>query len=248
MTGSNHNTAMKSLLKWFVFLVGSGVLTLLLAIAFIWFSGGNGQASQALATPELILEPGDTRRLFTLDAAQSEARFSIDELLLGEPTTVIGRTQELAGEILIDLESPENSELGAIVVNVGTLRTDNEFRNRALRGQILQANNPDYEVATFVPSALIGLPEQINIGDTVDFQIEGTLFVHGVNQPVVFDAQVTVISNSVIEGYVSATVRYEDFDITIPEAAGVADVSDEVVLELDFVATSTRTGTATVQN
>ncbi|MGB7342086.1 MAG: YceI family protein [Phototrophicaceae bacterium] len=225
---------MKSIVKGVILFVTIGIIVVLLFIAYIWVSGGSGQASAPLVTPELILQPDDSRRVFAIDSTQSEARFLIDEVLLGEPTTVIGRTHEVAGELLIDFESPGNTQLGAIVVNVGTLQTDNELRNRALRGQILQANNPEYEIATFVPVELLNFPDEIQIGNTINFQINGTLNLHGFNQDIVFDVRLTVLSNTQIEGLASASVQYTDFNITIPEAAGVANVSDDVRLEFEF--------------
>lgn len=227
---------MKSIIKGIILLACMGIAAILLFIAYIWVSGGNGQATVPLVTPELILQPDDTRQMFAIDATQSEARFLIDEVLLGEPTTVIGRTQEMAGELLIDFESPGNTQLGAVVINVGTLQTDNELRNRALRGQILQANIPQYEIATFVPMAFLNMPDETQIGEHFNFQINGILNVHGVSQNVIFDVNLTIISRTEIQGSASATVRYTDFNIAIPEAAGVANISDNVVLELEFVA------------
>jgi len=197
-----------------------------------------------MTAPSLELQPGDMRSLFSLESGASEARFIIDEMLLGEPKTVVGMTTEVTGEMLIDLDNPANSVLGMIRINVRTLETDNEFRTRALRGQILQSDRPEYEFATFTPTELVGLPESaaigeafiFQIGEAFIFQVVGSLNVHGVSRDVIFDASVTSISSSQIEGTASAVVLYRDFELNIPEAPGVADVSDEVRLEIDFVA------------
>ncbi len=202
--------------------------------AYIWFSGGNGEASATITAPSLELQPGDTRGLFRIDADGSEARFIIDEILLGEPKTVVGTTNEVAGEILIDLENPANSVLGVIRINVRTLETDNEFRNRALRGQILQADRPEYEFATFTPIMLNTLPQTVTVGEPFDFQIVGSLNLHGVSRDVTFDATVTPVSDSQITGTARTVVQYRDFGMSIPEAAGVAGISDDVRLEIDF--------------
>lgn len=207
--------------------------------AYIWLSGGSGEASAAITAPSLELQPGDTRSLFSIESSASEARFIIDEILLGEPKTVIGTTNQVAGDMLIDLNNPANSVLGAIRINVRTLETDNEFRNRALRGQILQADRPEYEFATFTPTELVGLPESVAIGEAFTFQVVGSLTVHGVSREVTFDATVTPINESVIEGTANALVSYRDFGMGIPEASGVAGISDYVRLEIDFSAQTT---------
>jgi polyisoprenoid-binding protein YceI len=119
---------------------------------------------------------------------------------------------------------------------VRTLQTDNEFRNRALRGQILQSDRTEYEFATFTTVALVGLPEAVTVGEAFSFQIVGNLNLHSVNRDVIFNAVVTRISPTQVEGTASAIVLYRDFGISIPEAPGVADISDNVRLEIDFLA------------
>jgi polyisoprenoid-binding protein YceI len=203
--------------------------TLAAGAAYIWFSGGSGHASRTTAAPALIVQPGDTRTLFHIGADESQVRFMIDETLLGNPKVVVGSTDEIAGDLLVDFENPANSQIGTVRINVRTLETDNEFRTRALRGQILQADRAEFEFAEFNPIALTGLP------DTV---IRGNLTLHGVTREVTFDATLTVISETRIEGSAFATVLYRDFGMTIPEAPGVANVSDEVRLEIDFAATT----------
>lgn len=216
-----------------------GILILGVLIAgYIWFSGGDGRASERIAAPNLNIQPGDSRALFTIVPEQSEAVFRIDEVLLGNPKTVVGTSDQIAGEMLVDWDKPANSQLGLIRVNVRTLSTDNEFRNRALRGQILEADQDEYEFADFIPIELLQLPSNIAIGDSIEFQIRGNLSVHGVSCEVIFDTTLTIVSELRIEGTAQTTVRYQDFDMTIPEAPGVADISGQVELEINFVATS----------
>jgi polyisoprenoid-binding protein YceI len=223
-------------------LLGIGlVIALLIAaavFAYIWFSGGSGQASVPTAVPIMTIAEGDSRSLFHIVPEESEVRFVIDEVLLGSPKTVIGTTQNLAGDLLIDWENPSNSLLGAVRVNVRTLETDNEFRNRALRGQILHSDRDEYEFAEFIPTALEGLPLTIAVGDTVNFQIVGVLTLRGISKEIRFDASLTASSESRIEGTASAEVAYSDFGLSIPEAPGVANISETLRLEIDFVATS----------
>ncbi len=214
----------------------AAALLLLAGAAYIWFSAGSGQPSSAAAVPALVLQPGDTRTLFHITSDESEVRFLVNETLLGNPKTVVGSTNEVAGELLVDFQNPDNSQLGTIRINVRTLETDNEFRTRALRGQILQADRTEFEFAEFTPTALTGLPDTVTIGESFNFQIIGDLTVHGVTHEVIFDATLMPVSETRLEGSARATVRYQDFGMTIPEASGVANVSSEVQLEIDFAA------------
>jgi polyisoprenoid-binding protein YceI len=173
---------------------------------------------------------------FAIVSAQSEARFNIDEDLFGQRVTVVGRTSEVAGTITVNFASPADSSVGLILVNARNLRTDNEFRNQALRAEILQSGREEYEFIEFLPTEISGLPASITIGEAFSFQISGDLTIRGATQPVTFDATVMPISETEISGSATTTVLYADFGLVIPSARGVSNVADEVILEIDFVA------------
>lgn len=232
-----HTIQSRTLLLSVLGVAGVAVLAIVIGVGYIWFSGGNGKASMPTVAPELVLRPGDTRSLFHIVAEESEVRFHINEMLLGEPKTVIGTTNEVAGDLIVDFDNPANSQLGLIRVNVRTLTTDNEFRNRALRGQILETNHAEFEFAEFLPTELLGLPSTITFNEAFSFQIVGELTVHGETQTVTFDVTFTAITSEQLTGFAQTTVRYADFDISIPDAPGVADITDELQLEIEFVAT-----------
>lgn len=233
----NHPVASLRKSLWVMLMVLAGVSIAAAGVLLcIWFAGGSGKPSGVILAPALVLEPGDTRALFHIASDESQVRFIIDEELLGNPKTVIGVTDHVAGDILVDFKNPSNSLLGTIRINLRTLVTDNEIRNRALRGQILEADQSKYEFAEFVPTELIGLPNEVKIGTPIQFQIVGQLTVHGVTRAVTFDAAVTPVNATRIEGAASTVVLYRNFGIRIPQAPGVANISDEVRLEIDFVA------------
>jgi polyisoprenoid-binding protein YceI len=206
------------------------------AAAYLWFSGGSGQASTPVSASKLDVVPGQNGRLFQIVADESEVRFIIDEVLFGDPKAVVGRTDQVAGEILLDADHPSQAQIGVIRVNANTLKTDNEFRNRTLRGQILESTHPEYEFVEFTPKALERLPAQVTVGQPVTFQIRGDLQVRDVTHEVTFDAHVTLVNPDRLEGTAQAVVRRQDFRLTIPDVPGVANVSDTVHLEIDFVA------------
>src|SRR5690606_34155070 len=121
--------------------------------------------------------------------------------------------------------------------NARTLETDDENRTRALRNQILQSRMDDFEYATFVPTSLSGLPEEpVAVGDAVTFQLTGDLTVRNITNSVTFDVTVTLDSNERLQGSASTSTTRAAYELTIPNAPGVANVTDEVTLEIDFVA------------
>ena len=165
---------------------------------------------------------------------ESEARFVIDEVLNGAPKTVVGATNQVAGELEVDPQDPSKSRVGIIQVNARALTTDSGMRNRTIANQILRTN--EYEFVTFTPKELVGLPAQGSIGQSYTFQIVGDLQIRDVTKEVTFDVTVTPVSETRLEGTAQATILYADFGITIPQVRQVASVSDQVRLEIDFVA------------
>jgi polyisoprenoid-binding protein YceI len=183
---------------------------------------------EAIVVPEGVM-------VFQLIEGETEARFIINEVLRGEPKTVIGKTSAVSGEIFINLEAPSASEVGLISVEAGTLRTDNNFRNGAIRDFILQTGK--YPQITFSPLAIDGLPTNVAVGDTFAFELTGDLTIREITQQVTFVVNVTAESETSVRGDASTTVLRQDFDLTIPSVAQVAGVEPQVILELEFTAT-----------
>lgn len=169
-------------------------------------------------------------------SSESEARFVIDEVLNDAPKTVVGATNQVAGEIAIDAQDPSKSQVGIIQVNTRTLATDSDFRDRAIKNAILQTDQ--YEFVTFKPTTLTGLPTSGTVGQAYTFQMTGDLTIRDVTKTVTFDVTVTPTSETRIEGTATATILYADYGISIPQVRQVASVDENVRLEIDFVAQS----------
>lgn len=202
----------------------------------------NTPAAAATDTPvavEATAAPTETPAaaqavIFELSQDQSQARFIIDEVLRGSPKTVIGATNQVAAQMSIDPANPAATQLGVVTVNARALATDNDFRNRAVKNQILDTNT--YEFVTFEPTQLSGLPDSVSIGEPFTFQVTGNLTVRDVTQEKTFEVTVTPVSASEIKGLATITFPYRDFKLSIPDAPSVDTVDDNVTLELEFVA------------
>ena len=167
---------------------------------------------------------------------QSQVHFITHEVLRGSPNTVNGCTTEIAGQIGVDFSNPQSSQVGVIKIDARTFATDNELRNRAIRGQILQSSQDQYEFITFQPTKLDGLPSSVTMGQQFEIHIEGNLTIRDITKPVTFDTMITPDSKSEIKGTASATVQRSDYNLTIPNVPGVADVAQAVDLQLSFLA------------
>jgi polyisoprenoid-binding protein YceI len=189
-----------------------------------------GTETQSAETQDTPAE----RIIFEIVQAESQARFIVGEILNGSPKTVVGTTDQVAGQIAVDITNPANTQLGTIQVNARTLVTDSGMRNRMIQSRILSTSS--YEYITFVPTSLEGLPEVATVGETFTLQITGDLTVRDVTRQVTFTAEITPVSETRLQGIATATILRSDYGITIPQVPSVAGVDDDVILEIEFVA------------
>lgn len=211
----------------------------------------SGYGAEATATTEVVATIAPTEEpvaeateapasepvVFEIQQSSSVARFLIDEVLNGNPVTVEGVTDQVAGQIAVDPNNPTSAQVGTILINARGFATDSGNRNNAIKNRILDTNN--FEFITFVPTAITGLPESATVGQAVTFQMSGDLTIKDTTNPVTFDVTLTPVSESELTGNASATILYADWGIQIPQVPQVASVSDQVIIQLDFTATPT---------
>ena len=176
--------------------------------------------------------------VFEIVQDESEARFIIDEVLRGSPKTVVGVTNQVAGQIAVDPADPASAQVGQISINARTLATDSDMRNRAVKNRILQTDA--YEFVTFQPTQLTGLPESAAAGEPLSFQIIGDLTIRDTTKQVTFDVTLTPVDETRLEGLATLTIPYRDFGLAIPDSPSVDTVADNVTLELEFVAVASQ--------
>ncbi|HEY7975320.1 MAG TPA: YceI family protein [Ktedonobacterales bacterium] len=228
-------------------IIAAGGLLAIIALAAVAFyiygpstagsgatSGANsgGGATSAAAT----LAPTATGKVFTLDASASQASFTTHEVLLGQPRSVVGTTNGVSGQILVDQSAPSQSKVGQIRVDLTGLTTDSDMRNQTIQNRILETGDPANQYATFVTKSITGLPSSIAIGQKVTFTLTGDLTIHQVTRTATFTASATLTSATQLTGQAQTTVRYSDYTIAIPNVPNVSDVSDTVTLALTFTA------------
>jgi polyisoprenoid-binding protein YceI len=182
------------------------------------------------------IEEAPQAEIISLELAPeaTEARFVIGEILRGQDNTVVGSTDQVQGEIRIDPNRPDQSTLGTFQIDAGSFTTDSGMRDRAIANFILQSG--DYETITFEAISISGIPEDANLEQTLNLQIQGNLTIREVTRQITFEATVTPVSKTRLEGSASATILREDFELGIPSVPSVASVDDEVTLEIDLVA------------
>ena len=209
-------------------------LLLVLCVAggflYFWIFGPTKSASGPIAAEHL----GTVENTFRIDQDRSEVRFIIHEELRGRPVDVVGSTHQVAGEAALDLDDLSSARFGKIQVNARTFATDEEMRNRMIRNRILSTD--EYEFIDFQPTSVSGLPSRAAVGDTVPFQLNGDVTIRDITRPLSLDAELHVDSESELTISATAKLSRADFEIMIPQVPSVANVGDEIQLEIEAVA------------
>jgi polyisoprenoid-binding protein YceI len=175
---------------------------------------------------------------FRIVPEQSEARFTLDEQLMGQPKTVVGVTRLVQGEIQLDPANPAATQIGPLQIDARDFKTDNDRRNGAIQRFILQSADDKNRYITFTPTAIAGLPETVTIGTPFEFTVTGDLQIRDVVRPETFQVTVTANSENELVGTASTVVMRGNYGLNIPSVPSVANVTEEVKLEFDFTATA----------
>jgi polyisoprenoid-binding protein YceI len=218
-------------------LIGLVILAGVVVGGFIIYTLIIDESDPSGETVAPTLEAGnDNQQVYRISASDSIVSFQLEEDLRGQRNVVTGETQEVAGDILVDFDNPAMSEVGTIRINARTLATDNDFRNRAIRTQILQSARDEYEFIEFEPTEIRNFPADPQIGQELTFDVVGNLTIRETTREETFQATVTLVNEDLMEGMATAQVLRENYGLQIPSAPGVANVTDEVQLTINFVA------------
>ncbi len=178
-----------------------------------------------------------TDSAFHFDTKKTVASFTLNEVLRGTPTVVVGTTSDMSGSFTADRQALASAQLSEIKINARTFVTDSEQRNNAIRRFILKTEDDANEFIVFKPTEIKGLPEHANLGQSITFQISGDLTIAGVTKPVTFTGVMSFTTDNTLEGKAQTTVHYPDFGITVPDLPFLANVDKDTLLKIDFTAT-----------
>ena len=176
-------------------------------------------------TVEVAENPGDLQGEPTV----SFAGFRVDEVLnnIGD-FTAVGRTAKVSGSI----ELTGTALVAATVeVQMGTLATDNSFRDR----QIYRAlNTSEFPLATFTLVEPVELPAGMSDGEAFSGPAVGDLTVKGTTNRVTFNLQAQLVGDRIV-AVGSSDVVFSDYGVTAPTAPIVASVEDHGIMEFQLI-------------
>jgi polyisoprenoid-binding protein YceI len=163
--------------------------------------------------------------------ADALAKYGIDA---GE-NVVVGTTPGVTGEIQLDFDSAEPLQSAQFTVDMTGLQTDQNQRDDWLEDNAIQTNA--FPESTFTATSATGLPETIQDGQEVSFQLNGDLTVRDVTKNVTFDVT-AVISGNTLQGTAKLDLNMTDFGITPPDFVNTLTVNDPFTIEVEITAHS----------
>lgn len=185
--------------------------------------------------PPVLPESTGQQTRYRIDAAQSRAQYSVQEVYVGgiDGKLVVGETNAVAGDILLDWDNPAQSQLGMVTVNVEQLMSDSKQRDRQIRNGYLESSL--YPEAMFIPEAEQTFPSDIELGDTTTFTLHGYLTVR--ETTILSDWEVTLtLEADRIVGQATTDLLMSAFGVGPISIVGFLTTEDAMQLTLDFVA------------
>lgn len=218
-------------------ILGIGVLILgggVAAAAYDYLFGFGSPDDTPPTAP--TLEATAQQVIYRIDPTQSKVTYTVDELFLRENArnTAVGTTQGIAGDILIDFDSPMQSQIGTIVINIEQFESDSSLRDGRIRKEYLESST--YTEATFTAREVVNFPENPERGVAYTFQVVGDLTVKTSTQPTTWEVTATLTEDDQLIGSANTTILMSDYEVGPISIGGFVETEDEVVLTFDFVA------------
>jgi len=195
-------------------------------------TGDIQESTQELTTTEA----NSSQTIYRIAQADSQVTYTIQEVLNGTDKTVVGANSQIAGDILVNMSAPSESQIGELRINARTFATDDTRRDNSVARFILQSESDANQYIVFTPTSTSGLPDNIKVGDQLALKVTGRLTIAGVTKTVTFDVTASLKSQDQLTGKAEMTIPRADFNLTIPNVPFVANVSDTVLLNMNFVA------------
>jgi polyisoprenoid-binding protein YceI len=223
-------------LRW---IIGAVVIVVVLAVGgpFIYIHFFN-QAPAALSLPASSSSSTSSSSSGSVSLAGtwtitsgSTVGYRVNEVLLGQNTTAVGRSTSVTGHLSID---GTDVTAASFSVPMDTIHSDKSQRDAQFDGRIM--NVAQYPTGTFTLTSPIDLSPVPAAGTVKDYPARGNLTLHGTTKPVTFTLQAE-LKNGQIEIVGDIPVLFSDYNIENPSFAGVVTTQDHGTLEFLLVLT-----------
>jgi polyisoprenoid-binding protein YceI len=176
-------------------------------------------------------------KVLNVMAADSEAKYSLNEVLSGVPTLVVGTSKQLSGQITVDTSvKPAIVSIGEIRLDATSFKTDKAMRDNNVIKLILKSDEPENKFIVFQSAKVSGVPETLTPDQSFPVEITGNLTISGVMKPTTFKGTMTWKSDGTLTGTASTDLTYANFGLVIPNLPFLANVDEVVKLEVNLSA------------
>jgi polyisoprenoid-binding protein YceI len=218
---------------------GAVVLVAALAVAgpfiYIHFIEGPAPAKLVLPTSHATTSaPGSTTSAASSSTVSgtwhvssgSEAGYRVQEVLVGQKATAVGRTSKIWGSLLI---SGTTVTKGSITVDMASVVSDQSQRNAQFDGRIMDVSQ--YPTATLVLTSPITLGTIPAVGTTKQYTAQGTLTMHGVSKGVTFTVTAERVGSE-IDVLADVPITFSEWNIANPSIGGFVTTANNGTLEV----------------
>ena len=238
---------------WLRWLIGAIVVLVVLGVGgpFLYIHFFNGSTPAALSLPtassSVSSSPGGT----TTPAAASTAAsgslagtyrvgsgsvvgYRVNEVLLGQSTTAVGRTTSVTGHLTI---AGSTATAAAFSVPMDTVHSDKSERDGQFDGRIMDVSQ--YPTGTLTLTSPIDLAPLPATGVIKSYTAAGKLTLHGVTRTVTFtltaERSTAKDGGTQIEVAGDIPVLFSDYNIQNPSVGGFVTTQDHGLLEFLLV-------------
>jgi polyisoprenoid-binding protein YceI len=155
--------------------------------------------------------------------------YRVNEVLLGQSATAVGRTSDVTGHLTI---AGSTVTAAAFSVPMATVHSDKSQRDAQFDGRIMDVSQ--YPTGTFTLTGPIDLAPLPAGGVIKDYTAHGRLTLHGTTRAVTFTLTAER-KGSQIEVSGDIPVLFSDYDIANPSFAGFVTTQDHGLLEFLLV-------------
>jgi polyisoprenoid-binding protein YceI len=152
--------------------------------------------------------------------------YRVNEVLLGQHTTAVGRTREVWGSLEI---SGTSVTKGSFTAEMGTVLSDQSERNAQFDGPIMDVST--FPTATFTLTSPIKLGSVPPDGKVERFPATGDLAMHGETKPVTFTVSAERSASS-INALTDVQIVFASWGIANPSIGGFVTTQSSGVLEV----------------
>ena len=169
-------------------------------------------------------------------SSESSAEFSLNELLRGVPTFVVGTNNQITGKIKVSPTEPAKIDIGEIKLDASAFVTDNPMRNKNIATLILKSNEPQNQFIVFKTTDISGVPKALTSGETFPVKISGDLTIAGKTKPTTFEGTINWKDDGTLIGLAETSLTYADFGVALPDFNFFSNVDKTVKLKINIKA------------